>query len=148
MKKVAKYVVIAAIALILAFVYYYITIPAFNIHSVGTWWFIIGAVVVIGIFSAARKLFKEHRNGVEFVKDNKNLNVAVGLATKIDLGILAVLLIILAIGALLSSPIINAKKYNAGRAVRSGPLRAAEDRPGETAVRGRLSRRKTEKAGR
>ena len=44
---------------------------------------------------------------------NKSLTLSVtaSIGTKICLGVLAVLLIILAIGAILSSPIINAKKY-------------------------------------
>lgn len=111
MKKTIRYLLIAAIVLAAAFVYYYVTIPAFNIHSVGTWWFIIGAVVLIGIISSARKIYQEHRNGVEIIKKDKGLNITVSIMTKIDLGILAALLIILAIGALMSSPIVNAKKY-------------------------------------
>lgn len=111
MKKAVKYGSLTVIALIAAFLYYYVTIPAFNIHSVGTWWFIIGAVVIIGLFIEGRKLVEEHRNGVEFIKEGKRLKISFSIAGKIALGVLAVLLIILAIGALLSSPIINAKKY-------------------------------------
>ena len=111
MKKTIRYFLIAAITLVAAFVYYYVTIPAFNIHSVGTWWFIIGALVLVGIISSARKIYQEHRNGVEIIKKDKSLNITVSIVTKIYLGILALLLIILAIGALLSSPIVNAKKY-------------------------------------
>lgn len=111
MKKVVKYGVITIIALLAAFVYYYVTIPAFNIHSVGTWWFIIGAVAIIGFAIEGRKLIQEHRSGVEFIKEEKKLKISISIAGKITLGVLAMLLVILAIGALLSSPIINAKKY-------------------------------------
>lgn len=111
MKKVLKYGVITVVALLVAFVYYYVTIPAFNIHSVGTWWFIIGAVAIAGFAIEGRKLIQEHRTGVEFIKEEKKLKISISIAGKITLGILAVLLVILAIGALLSSPIINAKKY-------------------------------------
>lgn len=111
MKKVVKYGVITVVALLAAFVYYYVTIPAFNIHSVGTWWFIIGAVAIIGFAIEGRKLIQEHRSGVEFIKEEKKLKISISIAGKITLGVLAVLLVILAIGALLSSPIINAKKY-------------------------------------
>ena len=110
MKKSAKYVVIAIILLVAAFVYYYITIPAFNIHSVGTWWFVIGAVIVVGVFLSVRKMIREG-GGVEYVIKNKTLDFSLNLSTKICLGLLAVLLVTLGIGALLSSPIINAKKY-------------------------------------
>lgn len=111
MKKVMKYAIITAIALIAAFVYYYVTIPAFNIHSVGTWWFIIGAVAVAGFALEGRKLIQERRAGVEFVREDKKLKINISIAGKITLGVLVLLLVILGIGALLSSPIINAKKY-------------------------------------
>ena len=68
MKKVVKYGVIIVVALIAAFVYYYVTIPAFNIHSVGTWWFIIGAVAIVGFAVEGRKIIQEHGSGVEFIK--------------------------------------------------------------------------------
>lgn len=111
MKKVVKYGVIIVVALIAAFVYYYVTIPAFNIHSVGTWWFIIGAVAIVGFAVEGRKIIQEHGSGVEFIKEQKKLKISISIAGKITLGVLGVLLVILAIGALLSSPIINAKKY-------------------------------------
>lgn len=111
MKKVVKYGVIIVVALIAAFVYYYVTIPAFNIHSVGTWWFIIGAVAIVGFAVEGRRIIQEHGSGVEFIKEQKKLKISISIAGKIILGVLGVLLVILAIGALLSSPIINAKKY-------------------------------------
>lgn len=111
MKKVIKYVVITVIALIAAFVYYYVTIPTFNIHSVGTWWFIIGAVVVVTIFTTVRKMFQDNRNGIDKIIQRKGVEITVSISTKICIGILAVLLVILGVGALLSSPIVNAKKY-------------------------------------
>ena len=102
MKKSVRYVVIAIILLVAAFVYYYITIPAFNIHSVGTWWFVIGAVIVVGVFLSVRKMIREG-GGVEYVIKNKTLDFSLNLSTKICLGLLAVLLVTLGIGALLSS---------------------------------------------
>lgn len=112
MKKAVRNAIIIVIALVVAFVYYYVTIPAFNIHSIGTWWFVIGAVIVVGLFTMARKAFKEYQSIGEVVKNKSlTLSVTASIGTKICLGVLAVLLIILAIGAILSSPIINAKKY-------------------------------------
>lgn len=111
MKKAVKYVVIAIIALIAAFVYYYVTIPAFNIHSIGTWWFIIGAVVIVTAFTVVRKIFHDNRNGIDKIIQRKGVEFTATISTKISLGVLAVLLIVLGIGALLSSPIVNAKKY-------------------------------------
>ena len=51
MKKTVKNILIAVVLLLAAFIYYYVTIPAFNIHSVGTWWFVIGAVLVVSILT-------------------------------------------------------------------------------------------------
>ncbi|MCI8299859.1 MAG: CvpA family protein [Lachnospiraceae bacterium] len=107
MKKGKKFF-IAVILLAAAFIYYYVTIPAFNIHSVGTWWFVIGAVAAVSVLAQARKMFRENQK-IEIKKGS--LEIQAGIVTKAGLCIAAVLLVILAIGALLSSPIINAKKY-------------------------------------
>ena len=110
MKKAGKRILITIALLLIAFVYYYVTIPAINIHSVGTWWFLIGAIAAISILSMVRRIFEEHQT-VEIKKGGINLDVKAGLVTKAGLCIAAILLVVLAIGALLSSPIINAKKY-------------------------------------
>ncbi len=108
MIKKGKKFFIAVILLAAAFIYYYVTIPAFNIHSVGTWWFVIGAVAAVSVLAQARKMFRENQK-IEIKKGS--LDIQAGIVTKAGLCIAAVLLVILAIGALLSSPIINAKKY-------------------------------------
>ena len=110
MKKAGKRILITIALLLIAFVYYYVTIPAINIHSVGTWWFLIGGIAAISILSMVRRIFEEHQT-VEIKKGGINLDVKAGLVTKAGLCIAAILLVVLAIGALLSSPIINAKKY-------------------------------------
>lgn len=110
MKKVTKNLLIVIVLLLAAFLYYYITIPAFNIHSIGTWWFLIGGTVVLTFLLSARKAWKEQRrenNGkFIFLMDVKSTGIA-----KIGFLLTGVLFLILAVGAFLSSPIINAKKY-------------------------------------
>ncbi len=110
MKKVTKNLLIVIVLLLAAFLYYYITIPAFNIHSIGTWWFLIGGTVVLTFLLSARKAWKEQRrenNGkFIFLMDVKSTGIA-----KIGFLLTGVLFLILAAGAFLSSPIINAKKY-------------------------------------
>ena len=97
------------IALIAAFIYYYITLPAFNLHSIGTWWFLITILVVVGIVISLRT--------GDVVKSDKLIGMikefrpGTGLGVKIVFGIVAVMLVVLAIGTFLSSPVINAKKY-------------------------------------
>ena len=110
MKKAGKNILLIAILLIAAFIYYYITIPAFNIHSIGTWWFLIGGIAAISILVMMKGSLRDHQR-IEIKKGNMNLEFHAGIFTKVGLGIAAVLLVILAIGSLLSSPIINAKKY-------------------------------------
>jgi len=110
MKKATKNVLIVVLILISAGIYYYVTIPAFNIHSIGTWWFLIGGVVVISILASAKTLFQGNQK-INVKKGTFSVDVHVSIVTKIGLGIAAALLVILGIGALLSSPIVNAKKY-------------------------------------
>ncbi len=108
MKKAKMNIVIIVLAAILAFLYYYITIPAFNIHSLGTWWFLIGAVLFVGAAAAFRKFLKDRKMGY---RDRVADCVKSSILAKIGFGAAAVLFVILVIGSLLSSPIINAKKY-------------------------------------
>ena len=110
MKKAGKNILIAVILLVVAFVYYYVTIPAFNNHSVGTWWFVIGAVVVLSILALVRKMFRENQK-FEIKRGSMGMEIHPGIITKAGFCIAAVLLLILIVGAILSSPIINAKKY-------------------------------------
>jgi hypothetical protein len=106
MKK-AKWYMIAIISLLLiGGIYYYITIPAINIHSSGMWAFIftLCIVVMLGIliFSVSGK--KKFEKAVE-----KTMKKSVPL--KIAAGVTAVLAVIYFFGSILSSPIINAGKY-------------------------------------
>lgn len=97
------------IALIAAFIYYYITLPAFNLHSIGTWWFLITILVVVGIVISLRTgdvVKSDKLNGMI-----KEFRPGTGLGVKIIFGIVAIMLVVLAIGTFLSSPVINAKKY-------------------------------------
>ncbi len=110
MKKAFKNVLIVIFLLIAAGIYYYVTIPAFNIHSIGTWWFLIGGVVAISILPSVHQTIKVRRK-IEIKKGSINLDFHAAFFTKIGLGLAFLLLLILGIGALLSSPIINAKKY-------------------------------------
>lgn len=108
MKKVTRNILIGVIVLVAAFIYYYITIPAINIHSMGTWWVIIGAVAILSVLAAGSKTWKEHgsierKKGIVLIKPTGIVKIGFALA--------GVLLVILAIGTLLSSPIVNAKKY-------------------------------------
>lgn len=110
MKKSTIWKIIGVIiALLIAFIYYYITLPAFNLHSTGTWWFLIVLIAALGVYLSIRTgnatgkrgpggIFTEFRPGT-------------GLPVKIAFGTIGVMLVILAIGTFLSSPVVNAAKY-------------------------------------
>lgn len=92
-------VLLILLVLVLAGAYYYVALPAINIHSQGFWGFIILLLVLLLGFYALRK----RMHTVYEVKESKVLKGG---------GILiGALLVILLIGTILSSPIVNAKKY-------------------------------------
>ncbi len=98
MKKFSIKALVCLIILIFASVYYYITIPAINIHSSGFWAFLISGLIIINVIIGAVKL----KNGKD-LKTSKLLKFGV-----IVVGVAVVAFII---GSILSSPIINASKY-------------------------------------
>lgn len=105
MKKFLGLISTLLIAVILAFSYYYVTLPAINIHSPGFWFFVIGAFVIIsivvGITTANLDRNGQRRPGPFF--KNKLFTIFSSIT--------GVILLIYIIGSILSSPLINASKY-------------------------------------
>ena len=98
MKKSSKKLIGILIVILLACIYYYVTIPAINIHSSEFWIFIILLIVALLVYYIWKR-----RLGKDEIKQSKVVK-----------GILFVLLgvvLIYGVGTLLSSPIVNAKKY-------------------------------------
>lgn len=95
-----KWKLLAVLAVIvIGFVYYYITLPAINIHNQGFWTFILVLIVVLlGLYILRRRM-----SSVSEMKENKVL--------RIGACVIGVLLLALLVGTVLSSPIVNAKKY-------------------------------------
>ena len=89
---------IAIVVILAAGLYYYIALPAFNIHSSDTWFFIIFLLVVVAVIYAIRK-----KIGKAELRTSKTMKF-------FGFAILGLGIIYLA-GSLLSSPIVNAKKY-------------------------------------
>ena len=85
--------------LLLAFVYYYITLPAINIHESGFWFFFGTVVVLLLVIYAVRKRLRSPQE----IKSSKIMKAGMFL-------ILAII-VVYGVGTLLSSPIVNAKKY-------------------------------------
>ena len=99
MKHLGRKLLVALIGLIIASIYYYVTIPAINIHSSGFWGFILIVVATIVIAIGIK-------SKVQTVQEIKKCKVLV-----FAMGVFLVLLVVYGVGSLLSSPIINAKKY-------------------------------------
>lgn len=115
MKKWLRNLLIVLAALVAAGVYYYISLPAINIHSSGFWFFIITILVVIMAIYALKKAGKEF---VETEAAGKfGIHLSYGLKGDKVLKAMGILLLLVvavyAVGTILSSPIVNAKKYQA-----------------------------------
>lgn len=121
MKKVL--IAVGMIAAVLAAgVYYYITLPAINIHSTGFWWFVISilaAIFVWRLIKANIRNFNTHHQQVYMDKVDASLSV------KITGGLLLLAIAVFFIGSLLGSPIINASRYQKLLTVEKGNF--AED---------------------
>ncbi len=98
MGKFKKYGLGIVILLAVAFIYYYITLPAINIHAGGFWTTLIFILAVVLFMRAF-----PHLSHPEELKTDKKVRGVVGL--------IAAVVAVYIVGSLLSSPIINAKKY-------------------------------------
>lgn len=90
MKKLVLFIIL--FLLVAGGIYYYVALPAFNIHSPGLWSFIIsllaiGAIIIVSLTNIPKAVKKVY---IMFV---------------------SIVIAVFAIGGLLSSPIINAAKY-------------------------------------
>ena len=110
MKKPTKVILAVLALLIIGFLYYYVSLPAINIHAGGFWTFLIVLLaVLVGFYLLSR--LKKGEN-IKDVKKNKIFKVGIG-------AILLVVVVYL-VGSLLSSPIVNAKKYQQLLTVKDG----------------------------
>lgn len=110
MKKITKNVIIFIVALILLGVYYYVTIPAVNIHSAGFWMVLMALILFITILYTVTQFRKQMKSGVV---QKKSLRKAYKEFKFVKIGILLffVVFFVFLIGNILSSPIVNAEKY-------------------------------------
>lgn len=110
-KILPKLIGILAICVAL-FVYYYVTLPAINIHCVGFWYSAIGIFAVLTIIMVFLKLKKTHHIDLNSQVTMKELKpVFAGKLVKLFLFLTIAIAIIYFGGSILSSPIVNAKKY-------------------------------------
>ncbi len=114
MKKSAKIKIALlsiAITLVLGGIYYYLALPAVNIHSQGFWEFIILLFVILTVTSAIMQ--REKFNFAQFKGQKKALRKTLKQSklTYLLVIVTVLLIAIFIIGTVLSSPIVNAKKY-------------------------------------
>ena len=110
-KKLIRNLIIILAGIAALGIYYYVTIPAINIHSIGTWKALLFLVLVLMFLVMARQLQKSHKTSVEGMEHIHFSLKECSLSFKILGVILIVLCLILAVGSLLSSTFFNAAKY-------------------------------------
>ncbi len=107
MKNLKVKIIGVVVLLLFAGIYYYISLPAINIHASGFWFFIMLLfAVVIAIYILRRRL------RIEEIKLSKTVKLLVGC--------LLLVVAVYLIGSVLSSPIVNAKKYQKLLTVKDG----------------------------
>ncbi|HIS25456.1 MAG TPA: CvpA family protein [Candidatus Pullilachnospira intestinigallinarum] len=100
MKK-GKWKLLLVLAILLAAgIYYYVALPAINIHSTGFWMFFI----VLGLLILAAYASRKRLRTVSEIRESRFM--------KAGLAVVGVIVLVYVVGAILSSPIVNAKKYS------------------------------------
>lgn len=107
MKKIRTKLLLLLLIIATLGIYYYMALPAINIHSTECWVFLL----VLGILAALIFIKKKNLSRYE-LKESKGL--------KVILGALGLIIIVYLVGTLLSSPIVNAKKYQQLMTVETG----------------------------
>lgn len=102
MKKIKMIGLSVVILCIIGYIYYYLTLPAINIHSAGFWFFMIVGFIILTI-AIGISSFNGHETNPKGLPKNMFFKLC-GLIT-------CGLVVVFIIGSLLSSPIINASKY-------------------------------------
>lgn len=95
------------LAIILIGIYYYVTLPALNLHSADLWIFFLVLIALAAVVYITRK-----RLGIYEIRQSKAVR---GFA-----GVFLVVLAVYLVGSLLSSPIVNAAKYQSLLQVEEG----------------------------
>lgn len=107
MKNIKAKLIAAILVVLVLGVYYYAVLPAINIHAAEFWVFLVILIILAAILFIRKKNLSRYE-----LRESKGLRVI--------LGILAVVVIAYLAGTLLSSPIVNAKKYQQLMTVETG----------------------------
>lgn len=104
MRKFIKLLITIAIIGLIGFLYYYVALPPVNIHSPGFWWFVLVALIVASMITGLLAYYNKDGRPVSGKTARKLLFAVFG-------SISGGMLIIFIIGGIISSPVINANKY-------------------------------------
>lgn len=116
-KRVKVIAVLVVLVLAAAGLYYYIVLPPINIHAPGFWWFVI---FVLGVAAICSLIFGLEEFGRREKYTNKGRKQSYELKYKSDfakyfsrvlMAAVVVCVLIFLIGSILSSELVNAKKY-------------------------------------
>ena len=106
MKKFLRYLMLIMATIIIGYIYFYVSLPAVNIHSPGFWLFILGGLGIITVlvgFTSIAKKNTAHNNLRDILRSNKLFAAFFSITLT--------LVVVYALGSVLSSPILNAKRY-------------------------------------
>ncbi|MDO5294692.1 MAG: CvpA family protein [bacterium] len=113
-KKVTSIVSGLILLLVVLGVYYYVTLPAINIHCKGFWtsiiFLLVAATIIFGFLRLRTvNIFKGHKR--DQIDPSQLKHAFDSKAFKLFFTLTILVILIYGVGYLLSSPIINAKKY-------------------------------------
>lgn len=110
MKKQTRNLILTLTGIAAAAILYYIYLPAVNIHSASFWFFIMGLLLVAMLIYVIKKAGRQF-----LLADGRLLNLNIDLHEMKGLKALGILLLavfaVYLVGSILSSPIVNAGKY-------------------------------------
>lgn len=108
MNKKVKYVIAFIALAVVAFIYYYINLPAVNIHAAGFWYAVMFLIVILIVLAAVKTGKKSIRLSMEkgLESDFKITKTMKGLFV-----VLGLVFVVYLVGNILSLPFINAAKY-------------------------------------
>lgn len=108
MNKKVKYVIAFIALAAVAFIYYYINLPAVNIHAAGFWYAVMFLIVILIVLAAVKTGKKSIRLSMEkgLESDFKITKTMKGLFV-----VLGLVFVVYLVGNILSLPFINAAKY-------------------------------------
>lgn len=119
MKKITKKIILAAVLLLFAGMYYYVTLPAINIHAAGFWTTLGLLIAFATILYAVVQMRRQSKTNVVQVKTIESVFKELKLV-RLGTALFILVFVIFGAGNLLSSPVVNADKYQKLMTVQEG----------------------------